>query len=229
MPVLSTAIGKIELDNFRERTTMGKRGSAKRGRMPAGAPPYGYRTGEDGKLEIYEPEAEVVRRVFQMYVHEGMAGTAIVRQLTRDNAPTRKAGSRWHKAYVLGNQTYTGTWWYGKARWIVTEAGESVYPQPKDSWIEVPIPSLVDEETWERAQDLKKQRRVRPTRNTKTFYRSNTSLSAPNAGGSSPPVPPTAPTSTAMASATGRIGSPLSGTITATECSATASGAVGQR
>ena len=52
---LMAAIGKIELDNFRERTTMGKRGSAKRGRMPAGAPPYGYRTGEDGKLEIYEP------------------------------------------------------------------------------------------------------------------------------------------------------------------------------
>ena len=170
---LMAAIGKIELDNFRERTTMGKRGSAKRGRMPAGAPPYGYRTGEDGKLEIYEPEAEVVRRVFQMYVHEGMAGTAIVRQLTRDNAPTRKAGSRWHKAYVsflLGNETYTGTWWYGKARWIVTEAGEEVYPQPRDSWIEVPIPQLVDEETWERAQDLKKQRKVRSKRNTKAFY-----------------------------------------------------------
>ena len=41
---LMAAIGKIELDNFRERTTMGKRGSAKRGRVPAGAPPYGYRT-----------------------------------------------------------------------------------------------------------------------------------------------------------------------------------------
>ncbi len=172
---LMAAIGKIELDNFRERSSLGKRGTAKQGRIPSGGLPYGYCIGDDGRLEIYEPEAEVeiVRRIFQMYVHEGMAGTAIVRQLTRDNAPTRKAGSRWHKAYVsflLGNETYTGTWWYGKARWIVTEAGESVYPQPKDSWIEVPIPSLVDEETWERAQDLKKQRRVRSTRNTKTFY-----------------------------------------------------------
>ena len=58
---LMAAIGKIELDNFRERATMGKRGSAKQGRMPAGAAPYGYRTGDDGKPEIYEPEAEVVR------------------------------------------------------------------------------------------------------------------------------------------------------------------------
>ena len=170
---LMAAIGKIELDNFRERTTMGKRGSAKRGRVPAGAPPYGYRTGEDGKLKIYEPEGEVVRRVFHMYVHENMTGTAIVRQLTRDNAPTRRPGSRWHKAYVsalLRCETYKGTWWYGKARWVVTEAGESVYPQPRDSWIEVPIPPLVDEETWERAQALKKQRKIRSRRNTKTFY-----------------------------------------------------------
>ena len=28
------AIGKIELDNFRERSTMGKRGAAKQGRVP---------------------------------------------------------------------------------------------------------------------------------------------------------------------------------------------------
>ena len=38
---LMAAIGKIELDNFRERSTMGKRGSAKQGRMPAEAPPTG--------------------------------------------------------------------------------------------------------------------------------------------------------------------------------------------
>ena len=34
---LMAAIGKIELDNFRERASMGKRGSAKQGRMPTGA------------------------------------------------------------------------------------------------------------------------------------------------------------------------------------------------
>ena len=82
----------LELDNFRERSTMGKRGSAKQGRMPAGAAPFGYRTGDDGRPEICEPEAEVVRRIFQMYVHEGMTGTAIIRRLTRDNTPLRNPG-----------------------------------------------------------------------------------------------------------------------------------------
>ena len=87
LEAVMAAIGKIELDNFRERSTMGKRGSAKQGRMPAGAPPYGYRTGDDGKPEIYEPEAEVVRRIFHMYVHEGLAGTPICERMTSDDAP----------------------------------------------------------------------------------------------------------------------------------------------
>ena len=37
---LMAAIGKIKLDNFRERSTMGKRGTAKQGRVPMGRLPY---------------------------------------------------------------------------------------------------------------------------------------------------------------------------------------------
>ena len=170
---LMAAIGKIELDNFRERATMGKRGTAKQGRMPIGSIPYGYSIGEDGKPEIYEPEAEVVRRIFHQYVHEGVNVPSIARQLTQDDADTRNPGSRWHKAYItylLGREVYKGTWWYGKARYIATEDGEKVYGQPEDTWIGVPFPPLVDEQTWDRAQALKKQRRLRSKRNTKIFY-----------------------------------------------------------
>ena len=170
---LMAAIGKIELDNFRERASMGKRGSAKQGRMPVGALSYGYRIGDDGKPEIYEPEAEVVRRIFHMYVHEGMSGSTISRQLARDNAPTFNPGSRWHTSFLsalLGKEVYKGDWWYGKSRWVATEGGETVYAQPQDAWIKVPFPPLVDEQTWDRAQAIKKQRKTQSTRNTKIFY-----------------------------------------------------------
>ena len=63
---LMAAIGKIELDNFRERSTMGKRGTAKQGRVPTGGLPYGYRIGDDGRPEVVEEQAEVVRRIFRM-------------------------------------------------------------------------------------------------------------------------------------------------------------------
>ena len=49
---LMAAIGKIELDNFRERSAMGKRGMAKQGRVPTGGLPYGYRIGDDGRPEV---------------------------------------------------------------------------------------------------------------------------------------------------------------------------------
>ena len=65
---------------------------------------------------------------------------------------------------------YTGTWVYGKARHISTEDGTKSYDQPRDTWIEVPVPALVDEESWERAQSLKKQRSRRAKRNTKVLY-----------------------------------------------------------
>ena len=53
------AIDKIELDNFRERASMGKQGTAKQGRIPVSNVPYGYRVGDDGRPEIVESEADV--------------------------------------------------------------------------------------------------------------------------------------------------------------------------
>ena len=45
-----------------------------------------------------------------------------------------------------------------------------VYDQPRDTWIEIPIPQLIDDETWERARKLKKQRSSKAKRNTKVVY-----------------------------------------------------------
>ena len=170
---LMAAIGKIELDNFRERSTMGKRGTAKQGRVPTGGLPYGYRIGDDGRPEVVEEQAEVVRRIFDMYVNEGMGSPSIAVRLTDEGIPTQTGKLLWrqsHIHYVLANATYTGTWVYGKERHISTEDGTKSYDQPRDTWIEVPVPPLVDEETWERAQKLKKQRSRTARRNTKVLY-----------------------------------------------------------
>ena len=170
---LMAAVGKIELDNFRERSSMGKRGTAKQGRIPISNVPYGYQIGEDGRPEVVEAEAEVVRRVYRTYVRDGKGAPAITRQLNADGVPLAKEGKRWYDGTVhriLSNETYKGTWWYGKARYVSTEEGIQVYEQPEDEWIAVPFPPLVDEETWERARVLRRQRWTRAKRNTKVFY-----------------------------------------------------------
>ena len=123
---LMAAIGKIELDNFRERATMGKRGAAKQGRIPTGGLPYGYRIGEGRKPKVVEVEAEVVQRIFRLYVHEGLGIPAIAWRLTDEGVPTPKPGMRWHESQVhrmIGNATYKGTWSYGRRRTVTTEEG----------------------------------------------------------------------------------------------------------
>ena len=170
---LMAAIGKIELDNFRERSTMGKRGTAKQGRVPTGGLPYGYRIGDDGRPEAVEEQAEVVRRIFDMYVHEGMGSPSIAVRLTEEGIPTQTGKLLWLQSrvhHILGNATYAGSWVYGKYRHISTEDGTKVYDQPRDSWIEIPMPQIIDDETWERAQALKKQRSRRAKRNTNVLY-----------------------------------------------------------
>ena len=170
---LMAAIGKIELDNFRERASMGKRGTAKQGRIPVSNVPYGYRVGDDGRPEIVESESEVVRRIFNMCVHDGLGARVIGQRLTADGVPVANEGKRWWDGQIyriLSNETYKGTWWYGKARYISTEDGIRVHEKDRDTWIPVPFPEIVDEQTWDLAQSIMKKRRTRSSRNTKIFY-----------------------------------------------------------
>ena len=170
---LMAAIGKIELDNFRERASMGKRGSAKQGRIPVNNVPYGYRLGEDRRPQVVEAEVEVIRRVFRMYVREGLGAPAIAKQLTAEGVPTPKAVGRWYDGTVtriLSHEAYRGTWWFGKVRHVSTEHGMRRYDRPEDEWVGVPFPPVVDDETWEQAQEAKKRRLTRSGRNTKLFY-----------------------------------------------------------
>ena len=57
------------------------------------------------------------------------------------------------------------------ARTVTTEEGTRIYAQPEETWIKVAVPPLVDEATWERAQQLKKERLAVSKRNTKVSYR----------------------------------------------------------
>ena len=170
---LMAAIGKIELDNFRERASMGKRGAAKQGRIPVNNVPYGYRLGEGRRPVVEEAEAEVIRRVFRMYVREGMGARVIAKLLTAEGVPTPRAVGKWYDGTVtriLRHEAYRGTWWFGKRRHVATEHGTRRYDRPEDEWVGVPFPPVVDDEIWEQAQEAKKQRLTRSGRNTKLFY-----------------------------------------------------------
>jgi DNA invertase Pin-like site-specific DNA recombinase len=59
---LFASVGKIELDNIRERTTAMRRAYARKGKVMNGAVRYGYRIGAANEPEIDPDEAEVLLR-----------------------------------------------------------------------------------------------------------------------------------------------------------------------
>ena len=77
-----------------------------------GRPPYGYRIGDTGGLEIIVEEAEVVRSVFLIYTDEGLGLRLIAQRLNEGGAVTRRGG-RWSVVAirdVLKNSVYMGTY-----------------------------------------------------------------------------------------------------------------------
>lgn len=73
-------------------------------------PCYGYRKDENGELVIHEKEAEIVRRIFDMYL-KGMGSIAIGQALEKDKIPSPSGREKWPKATIekmLRNEKYYG-------------------------------------------------------------------------------------------------------------------------
>lgn len=77
--------------------------------------PYGYRL-RNKQLEIYEPEAEVVRTIYQLYLN-GWSTSEIARELTSKGVPTKLGNEIWKPfrvSYILSNERYIGDSLYQK-------------------------------------------------------------------------------------------------------------------
>ena len=180
-------IAEYERAQILERSRRGKRHRAHAGEVSvlSGAP-YGYRyiRKTEEALAAYvvdEAEARVVRRVYEMYTVEGLSIAEITRRLNREGIPPRKA-SRWERSVVWGilrNPAYHGIACFGKTR---LSARAQMRPQrrrgttipsqttghqrPREEWIEIPVPALVTEEIFARAQELLYQNKIRSRRRT---------------------------------------------------------------
>jgi len=84
---LLASIAALERDTILERTLMGKERNARAGKWVSGASPFGYRIGDDGKLAIYEQEAETVKLIFKLY-SEGMTMFELAKYLNAKGVET---------------------------------------------------------------------------------------------------------------------------------------------
>ena len=77
--------------------------------------PYGFKL-TNKKLTVYEPEAEIVKMIFRMYL-SGYSTSEIARELTERKIPTKSGKENWRStkiAYILSNERYVGDCKYQK-------------------------------------------------------------------------------------------------------------------
>ena len=182
-------IAEYERAQILERSRRGKRHRARAGEISvlSGAP-YGYRyirKSEDAPAAyaVLESEARVVRQVYDHYTTTGWSIGAITRWLNDQQVATRKAGTRWERSTVwamLRNPAYIGTACFGKTRIATRQRvtrrlrlrgglatrNSANHERPRDEWIEIPVPALIDEPTFARAQELLQENKVRSRRRT---------------------------------------------------------------
>lgn len=81
-----------------------------------GRPPYGFKVGDNRKLEIDEVTAPAVRRIFAMYI-AGMGYSSIINWLNEHNYRTQDGNSFTKTSInsILHNEKYCGVYVYDKA------------------------------------------------------------------------------------------------------------------
>ena len=159
-----------------------KRSKGMSGKPITSKPVYGYLMDEDENFIIDEEAAPVVRQIYSLCL-AGNGPTKIARMLTEQEIPTpgtlefQRTGSlrRYHPGYeckwatntvvhLLENREYTGCLVNFKTEKPSYKLKHSIEnPPEKQAVFENHHEPIIDRETWERVQELRKQRK-RPNR-----------------------------------------------------------------
>ena len=184
-------IAEYEKAQIIERTRRGKAHRAKAGSVNvlSGAP-YGYRyvrksDHAEARYELVEPQATVVRELFGRYIQDGASIADLARWLTGRQIPTRTGKARWDRSTVwgmLGNPAYAGRAAFAKTQRTDQQprltrrarlAGQTISrnpvtcDRPHEQWIQIAVPAIVSDETFQLAARRLADNRRFAARNTK--------------------------------------------------------------
>ena len=161
---------EYERAKIMERSRRGKRHAATRGSVNVlSAAPYGYRyiTRREGvghaAYEINEPQAAVVRQVFEWVGRDRLSIGEVTRRLRSAGVKTARGKDWWDRTSVWGmlkNPAYKGSAAFGKTRTgprrpqLRTQRGHSKTPRRTGSTydtdpsqcVSIPVPAIVSEE-----------------------------------------------------------------------------------
>ena len=153
----------LERDNIRENTTAGRYQKARNGLWNGAQAPFGYRL-DSGKLVIQEDEAEVVRIIFDRYVHTPDGIHKIAVWLNEHGYKKEPRGNGKYVFFnpetlknILDNPVYAGKIAYGRRRMEQVEGENNEFHpvrQDREDWqiSEKQHEAIVSSELFEEAQ-----------------------------------------------------------------------------
>ena len=115
-----SAVAEIERENILVQTMEGRRQKAREGKWNGGFAPYGYKL-VDGHLQIAEEEAEVIRIIYDKYIHTTMGTARIANWLNEHGYSKVCRHNNKRETFtgsfligVLDNPVYCGKLAYGR-------------------------------------------------------------------------------------------------------------------
>lgn len=161
------AVDEYERARLKLRTEMGKRAKAGRHMLTHNPGLYGYDFDPiTDKLRINEEQAKYLKLMFEMLIdeHKGPAEIADILNASGVPSPRLKLWNRVTVGRILRNPSYLGILYI--RRYDTRECSlnkykkkgekQKVRERPIDDWIPVEIPKLIDNATWNLAQDIMK-------------------------------------------------------------------------
>ena len=174
-------IAELEIETIKQRTQGGREEAVKSGVIMGNASIFGYKKDKEKRAEIFEPEAEVVKLIFSLFINEKLSVGLIVHRLKELKQLSPQASALYYKKRVgkstkinnpyhwsanavrrtLSDEMYKGDYYYAKTK------GSRILP--KDQWklSPYPVPQIIDDITFEKARRLleqsKHERKITPS------------------------------------------------------------------
>jgi site-specific DNA recombinase len=171
-------IAEYERAKITERNRRGKLWRARAGEVITWKAPFGYRrvprSGDTpAHLVVFEPEAVVVRRIFDDYVAGGHSIREITRRLNADGIASPSGRPVWSVSAIgnlLRNETYIGRLYFNRTKPVLdSRPGRTPrqVPRPKEEWIAIPVPAIVTDGAFEAAARMRPGNAIFSARRTK--------------------------------------------------------------
>jgi len=162
-------IAEYERAKIAERYRRGKLYRARAGEICFWKMSYGHRRvvpddGGPARIEVFEPEAEIVREIFRAYVDGGQSVRQIAHDLHDRGIPSPTGKPIWGTSTIgrlLHNEAYTGTVYYNRRESIEGNGPRGARScktryrdRPREDWIAITVPPIIDGDTFERVTQI---------------------------------------------------------------------------